>query len=44
MRSLRVRLTLWLAAAAAIYRPDVVSLIAARLGIQRGADLVSYAW
>lgn len=37
-----VRLALWTAAAIGIYRPEWVSLVAAMLGIQRGADLVTY--
>jgi hypothetical protein len=38
-----VRLALWIAASVAIYRPELVSLVAGKLGIGRGADLVSYA-
>ncbi len=32
----------WLAAMVAIVRPDLVTAVARLLGIQRGADLVSY--
>jgi hypothetical protein len=38
-----MRLTLWMVAAVAIYRPELVSQVASTLGIGRGADLVSYA-
>jgi hypothetical protein len=38
-----MRLALWIGAAVAIYRPELVSIVANKLGIQRGADLVSYA-
>jgi hypothetical protein len=33
----------WLAAAAAFYRPELTSLVARMVGVGRGADLVSYA-
>ncbi|HTN77093.1 MAG TPA: DUF2304 domain-containing protein [Pirellulaceae bacterium] len=36
------RLTLWIAAAVGIADPSLVSRVAGMVGIQRGADLVSY--
>jgi hypothetical protein len=39
-----LRLTLWLAAAAAIYEPELVALISRPLGIGRAADLVMYVF
>jgi small membrane protein len=38
-----VRLSLWVSAAAAIYHPRLVAVVADTLGIGRGADLVTYA-
>jgi hypothetical protein len=39
-----VRFAVWLLAAAAVYNPDLTSVIANRLGIQRGTDLVLYGF
>lgn len=38
-----LRVTVWLATAAAIARPEWITRVARTLGIQRGADLVTYA-
>jgi small membrane protein len=38
------RLGLWALAIACVYRPELTSLAARAVGIDRGADLVSYAF
>ncbi len=37
-----VRGAIWLAAAVAIFRPDLIQVIAEQVGVQRGADFVFY--